>query len=87
MKWLTTCKETTVLASRAMDARLSFGDRLALRLHLAICENCTRFVRQLKEMRQLLRSEAAAESTPGLTDAARARIGTELQKELDSRAS
>lgn len=82
MKWLTTCKETTVLASRAMDERLSFGDRFALRLHLAICENCTRFARQLKEMRQMFRTGTDDESAPGLTDEARQRIGTELQKKL-----
>jgi len=34
MKWIPTCKETTVLASRAMAARLPFADRVAMQLHL-----------------------------------------------------
>jgi hypothetical protein len=55
MKWMTTCRDATKLASHAMDERLPLSSRMALRLHLAICENCTRFNRQLQEMRRLLR--------------------------------
>jgi hypothetical protein len=84
MKWLPTCRETTALASRAMDARLSFADRLALRLHLAICRNCAQFNLQLHEMRRLFRAEAGADDdAAALTADARQRIATELQKELD----
>jgi hypothetical protein len=85
MKWMPTCKETTELASRAMDERLPFGDRIAVRMHLAICKNCMRFTRQLREMRRLLRSETAAnDDAPGLTPAARQRIASELQSRLDT---
>jgi hypothetical protein len=84
MKWMTTCKETTELASRAMDERLSFGDRLALRMHLAICENCTRFNQQLQDMRRLFRSETTAgDDDPGLAPEARQRIANELRNKLD----
>jgi anti-sigma factor RsiW len=84
MKWIATCKETSLLASRAMDERLPFADRLALQMHLAICENCARFNRQLQEMRRLFQVETGAdeEVTPGLTPEARQRIGTEMQKKL-----
>ena len=83
MKWLPTCRETTQLASRAMDERLPFANRMALRLHLAICENCARFNRQLQEMRRLFRAETAADDdAPGLDPDARQRIATELQKKL-----
>ncbi|HEY9146712.1 MAG TPA: zf-HC2 domain-containing protein [Thiobacillus sp.] len=85
MKWIPTCKETTVLASRAMDQRLPFSDRMALRLHLAICENCARFNRQLQEMRRLFREEAAADDhAAGLTAEARKRIATKLQNKPDT---
>lgn len=83
MKWMTTCRETTELASRAMDERLPFGDRIAMRMHLAICRNCTRFAEQLQELRRLLRLETGDETALGLTDEARQRIATELQKKLD----
>ena len=61
MKWIVTCKETSLLASRAMDERLPFADRLALRMHLAICKNCARFNQQLQEMRRLFRAETGAD--------------------------
>jgi hypothetical protein len=83
MKWMTTCRETTELASRAMDERLPLSNRMALRLHLAICENCARFNRQLQEMRRLFREETAVhDDAAGLTPEARRRIETELQKML-----
>lgn len=85
MKWKTTCKETTELASRAMDERLSFGDRVAMRMHLAICKNCRRFTQQLQDMRRLFRTETAADDdVPGLAPEARQRIASELQDKLDS---
>jgi hypothetical protein len=86
MKWIVTCKETSMLASRAMDERLPFADRLALRMHLAICENCARFNQQLQEMRRLFQAETGADEAiaPGLTPEARHRIKTEMQKKLDA---
>lgn len=85
MKWMPTCREATELASRAMDERLPFADRLAMRFHLAICDNCARFNRQLQEMRRLFRAETAAdEDAPGLDPEARQRIASELQKKLGS---
>jgi anti-sigma factor RsiW len=84
MKWMPTCKEATQLASRAMDARLSFADRLALRVHLAICRNCAQFNLQLREMRRLFRTVAdASDDAAALAPDARQRIATELQKGLD----
>jgi hypothetical protein len=85
MKWMPTCKEATELASRAMDCRLPLAERLALKVHLAMCRNCTRFMQQLHEMRRLFRVETAADDgAPGLTPEARQRIETGLQKRLDS---
>ncbi|MFO7542173.1 MAG: zf-HC2 domain-containing protein [Thiobacillus sp.] len=82
---MTTCRETTELASRAMDERLSFADRVALRVHLAMCRNCTRFAKQLQDMRRLFREESEPhDDTPGLAVEARMRIKAELQKKLDA---
>jgi hypothetical protein len=67
-----------------MDERLSFGDRLALRMHLAICKNCTRFNQQLQDMRRLFRLETTADDdAQELPPEARQRIASELQKKLD----
>jgi hypothetical protein len=85
MKWMATCRETSELASRAMDERLPFADRLAMRMHLAICKNCARFNQQLQDMRRLFRAETAADDdAAGLTPEARQRIATEMQKKLDA---
>ena len=85
MKWMPTCRDATQLASRAMDGRLPLSSRMALRLHLTICENCARFNRQLQDMRRLFRAETAADDdAPGLTPDARQRIAGELQKKLGS---
>lgn len=82
MKWMPTCKETTELASRAMDERLQFADRMAMKFHLVMCKNCARFNAQLLEMRRLFRTETRAEDAPGLTDEARQRIESQLHKKL-----
>ena len=85
MKWMPTCKDATELASRALDERLPLSSRMALRLHLAICDNCARFNLQLQEMRRLFRLETAADDDPpGLAPEARQRIASELQKKLGS---
>ena len=85
MKGRLTCREATELASRAMDERLPFADRLAMQFHLAIGDNCARFNRPLQEMRRLFRAETAADDdAPGLDRAARQRIASELQKTLGS---
>ena len=46
------CKEASRLLSQAMDQRLPLWQRARLRLHLAICDACTNFSRQLKFLRQ-----------------------------------
>ena len=48
------CKHATQLASRALDRRLPIRQRVALRLHLLMCDACTQFVRQLQLMRKAL---------------------------------
>lgn len=51
MSWMINCKQATRLVLEAEDRRLGWLDRLRLRLHLAICEACPRFVRQVGVMR------------------------------------
>ncbi|GIX22662.1 MAG: hypothetical protein KatS3mg121_1445 [Gammaproteobacteria bacterium] len=41
------CEETSRLLSEARERRLGWRQRLALRLHLALCSGCRRFGRQL----------------------------------------
>ena len=48
------CKEATRLLSQAQDRRLTYGERIKLRLHLFACIACSRFARQLVVMREAL---------------------------------
>lgn len=50
-----TCRDISALVSRAMDTRLGLGERLRVRLHLAICGACRRFSRQVEILRKAAR--------------------------------
>ena len=49
-----TCKESAALLIAREDRPLSFGDRIALRLHMAACKTCPVFERQVLTMRNAL---------------------------------
>ena len=49
-----TCKEATRLVSQGLDRRLGLTERVALRLHLLICDGCTNFSRQVAFLRKAL---------------------------------
>jgi hypothetical protein len=46
------CREATRLVSQGLDRRLGFAERVALRLHLAICDGCTNFRKQVQFLRR-----------------------------------
>ena len=48
------CKEVTRLISEAMDRKLPFGQRMAVRLHLFMCRFCSRYRRQMVWMRETM---------------------------------
>jgi hypothetical protein len=50
-----TCKEASRLQSQALDRPLTFGERLSLRLHTAVCDACTRVEKQLAFLRRAMR--------------------------------
>ncbi|MCU0841243.1 MAG: zf-HC2 domain-containing protein [Thiobacillaceae bacterium] len=60
-----TCKQTSLLMSQARDRRLSWSERLGVRLHLWICRQCRRYERQLDWLNGLAgRLEKGPESRP-----------------------
>lgn len=72
------CKDATRLVSQGLERPLGFRERWALRLHLWICDNCRRFERQMRLLRQALgylarRMETQSQG-PDLSPAARERI-------------
>jgi len=50
-----TCKEVTALVIAREDRTLPLRDRLALRLHMAICAACPTFERQVLTMRNAMK--------------------------------
>lgn len=78
---LLSCKEISLLLSRACDERLPWRVRLAVRLHLLYCRGCTRFEKQLRFLRSAARQFANrldSASHQGLTEAARRRIRSSM---------
>ena len=53
---LLSCKETTRLLSAGADRELGFGERVALRVHLAMCNGCRNINAQFKFLRVAVRS-------------------------------
>ena len=53
-KLMLTCKEASRLTSEELDRKLSVGQWLALRMHLMLCEGCTRVSRQFQFLRRAM---------------------------------
>lgn len=49
------CKEATALMSQEQDRPLGLAERLALRLHVLICEGCSNYRRHMRVLRDALR--------------------------------
>ena len=50
-----TCREVHRLVSEGMDRDLSFVERTRMRLHLMVCDACTRFNGQMSMLRSAMR--------------------------------
>ena len=55
MRWLS-CKESARLLSQRQDRALGFGERVALRVHLSICDGCRNARDQLEFLRRAIRA-------------------------------
>lgn len=55
MAFRLSCKEASRLISERMDRRLSVPERIRLRLHVGICDACTRFTSQVAFLRRALK--------------------------------
>lgn len=55
---LLSCKETTRLLSQGEDRKLAFGERVALHVHLAICNGCRNVSAQFTFLRVAVKSLA-----------------------------
>lgn len=55
MKLHLSCREAARLMSERMDRRLNLAERLALGVHLRVCESCPRYEAQLHFLRGAMR--------------------------------
>jgi len=77
------CNQAARLISESLDRRLTAGERLRLKLHLAMCKLCLSYSRALHRVRDIL--AGPFEDEPGdaparLSDDARMRIAEMVDK-------
>ncbi|MGH8737521.1 MAG: zf-HC2 domain-containing protein [Burkholderiales bacterium] len=65
MTMMRPCSEVARLVSQGLDRELAFGERVALRVHFAICTGCRNFERQMKLLREAVQQlgESGPQST------------------------
>jgi hypothetical protein len=49
------CKEASRLLSQSQDRKLALGERVALKLHLALCRGCRAVSEQFEFLRRAVR--------------------------------
>lgn len=59
-----TCREVHRLVSEGMDRDLTWLERTRMRLHLLVCEACTRFNGQMALMRRAMRKLPFSDDQP-----------------------
>jgi hypothetical protein len=80
------CDQLAPVISESLDHRLPLRRGLSLKLHLALCTHCVRYLRQLRFIRDVLRSKSSTlpdEAPPGDSLGAEAR--ERVRRALDSR--
>lgn len=82
-----TCKEVSYLASKKLDQKLTFRERLGLTLHTAMCSICRRYVGDIKALHQLMlkagkKGQALLPDSAKLSAQSRERIKQALEKAL-----
>jgi hypothetical protein len=80
-----TCKAVADLASKALDTRLGWRERLGMRMHLLLCRMCPRYIEQLRFLHKVVGMLDAHpevyEKQPTLPPEARERIRRALEEE------
>ncbi len=79
------CTEMVLLMSESLERSLSSREHFTLRLHLLVCAWCSRYLKQIKLLRQVLRlqaSEISADPSPSISlpPEARERIASVLNR-------
>lgn len=83
------CEIISQKVSESMDHRLPLSDRIAIRLHLMVCQFCNRYRLQLLAIRDALNEKTKLEEPPGtgnecLSDQAREKMKKALRERFQS---
>lgn len=78
------CSETSPLISERMDHRLPLSKKIRVTIHLAMCEVCRYYEKQLKILRGLAQNLAGEESAYLGEARLSAQAREKIQKNLDS---
>ncbi|WP_138933302.1 zf-HC2 domain-containing protein [Roseovarius arcticus] len=74
------CKEVASRASALIDGELSTWQALQMRLHLAMCKGCERFIGQIRTTRDLTQSLPAGDAHDEADDGHISAILSQLHK-------
>jgi len=82
-----TCKEASFLASKQLDDKLTWRERIGLWLHIAMCSSCRRYVRDIQKLQIVIRKagqtgQVLLSDSVKLSAQARKRIRQALSKVL-----
>lgn len=53
MNWMHSCKRVAELLTQSMDEQLGWLDRIRLRVHLSMCDNCSNVEQQLRSVQAM----------------------------------
>ena len=78
------CREIVKLITASLDGKLSWREKIIMKIHLLSCNPCVNFLKQLKFLRGVLQHDCddkfvAEESAPKLSDKSRERIKNALK--------
>lgn len=74
------CKHATYLISKQQETKLSFLDKLKLKLHIKVCACCSLFYKQMDQIASLLKLKPKENIT--LSKTKKQEIEIELQKQM-----
>lgn len=66
-----TCKEITELVTDYLEGRLPLGQRMKFWMHMSMCGNCRRYLRQMRATVKLAGQFPTAPPPPEVRDALR----------------
>jgi anti-sigma factor RsiW len=74
------CKQVTAHASLIVDGELPAAQRFGVRVHLLICAQCRRFLRQLRGVSSAMRARGLQQQAAPVDAAVLARFVTALER-------